>query len=121
MNDFMGSPEHRGPSVEHRGPDDERLDEIFRAYRVACEPREISPNFMPELWQKIDRVQNSMFSFRRIARGFVSAAAALSLVLATIAYPPAPDVSPVCNTAYVEALAAPSDAPSVAITRPALF
>jgi len=113
MNDFMESP-------EHRSPEDQRLDELFRAYRTACEPNEISANFMPELWQKIDRVQSSTFSFRKIARGFVSAAAALSLVLATVAYFPSHDVSPVYNTTYVEALAAHSDVDSADITRPDL-
>ena len=72
-------------SAEQRGPDDDRLDALFIAYRSACEPREVSANFMPELWGKIERVQSTTFSFRRIARGFVTAAAALSLAMGTVA------------------------------------
>ena len=102
MNDSMELP-------ERRGPEDERLDALFRAYRVACEPREISANFMPELWQKIDRVQSSTFSFRKIARGFVTASAALSLVLASLAFLPSIQMSPLNSASYEEALAAHND------------
>jgi len=96
-------------SPEHRGPDDERLDALFAAYRSACEPREVSANFMPELWGKIDRVQANTFSFRRVARGFVSAAAALTLGMATFAILPSHSFAPVYNVTYVEALAAHND------------
>jgi hypothetical protein len=87
---------------------DERLDSLFRAYYSACEPREVTANFMPELWQKIDKVQNATFSFRRISKVFVTAAAALSLVLAVVGVSiqdPKAD-----NVTYVEALAAHNDA-----------
>jgi len=89
---------------EHASPEDERLDELFRAYHMACEPREVSVNFMPELWQKIEKVQTATFSFRRIARSFVTAAAALSMVLAIIGFVPGRN-SPAYNVTYVEALA----------------
>jgi hypothetical protein len=102
MNESMNSP-------QHRSPEDERLDELFRAYRLACEPGEISANFMPELWGKIDLVQSATFSFRRIAKGFLTAAAALSLVLASIAFVPSRQISPVYSATYVEALAAHND------------
>jgi len=98
---------------EFQGGDDERLNALFRAYSVACEPRDVSPNFMPELWQKIEKVQGATFSFRRIARGFVTAAAGLSLVLASIAFLPSYHVSPIYSTTYVESLAAHADADAV--------
>ena len=104
MNESRISPE------EQRGPDDDRLDALFVAYRAVCEPREVSANFMPELWSKIERVQSTTFSFRRIARGFVTAAAALSLVMATVAVLPSTRHSPVYSVTYVEALAAHNDA-----------
>jgi hypothetical protein len=97
-------------SPEPRTPEDERLDALFLAYRSACEPREVSANFMPDLWQKIERVQSTTFSFRRIARGFVTVAAALSLVMATVAVLPTHQFSPVYSVTYVEALAAHNDA-----------
>jgi hypothetical protein len=93
---------------EPRSPGDERLDTLFRAYHIACEPREVSVNFMPELWQKIEKVQSARFSFHRIARSFVTAAAALSLVLAIVSFLPLQHSH--YNVTYVEALAAQNDA-----------
>jgi hypothetical protein len=96
-------------SPEHRSPEDERLDALFRAYHMACEAREVSPNFMPELWQKIEKVQNATFSFRRIAKSFVTAAAVLSMALAAIGFVPSRN-SAAYNVTYVEALAAHNEA-----------
>lgn len=96
-------------SPERRSPEDDHLDALFHAYRSACEPVEVSANFMPELWQKIDRVQSNTFSFRRIARGFLTAATALSLVLATLVVVPAWRSSPVYSATYIETLAEESD------------
>jgi hypothetical protein len=76
---------------------------------MACEPREVSVNFMPELWQKIEKVQSATFSFRRIARSFVTAAAALAMLLAIIGFLPRRN-SPLYNVTYVEALAAHNEA-----------
>jgi hypothetical protein len=90
---------------------EERLDALFKAYRMACEPREASVNFMPELWEKIERTQNATFSFRRIAKGFVTAAVALSMVLAIIGFMSSdPQNSAVVHGSYVEALAAHNEA-----------
>jgi hypothetical protein len=97
-------------SPEGRTPEDDRLDALFAAYRSACEPREVSANFTPELWQRIERAQAVTFSFRRVARGFATAAAALSLAMAMFAFVPFHEFSPVYNVTYVEALAANSDA-----------
>ena len=110
MNESRMSPE--------RGPEDERLEALFRAYRVACEPGEVSANFMPELWMRIEKAQSATFSFRRIARGFVTAAAALSLVLASVALLPSYQVSPIYSTTYVEALAAHGDVDAIDLSRP---
>jgi|ERR1051326_4637060 hypothetical protein len=65
----------------HRS-DDQRLDDLLRAYRAACPDRDASANFMPELWQRIEARQTFTFSFRRMANGFVTAALALTVVLA---------------------------------------
>ena len=94
---------------EHGSPEDERLDALFRAYHMACEPREVSVNFMPELWQKIEKAQSATFSFRRIARSFVTAALALSMVLAVGGFLPRRN-SAAYNVTYVEALAAHNEA-----------
>jgi hypothetical protein len=64
---------------------------------------------MPELWQKIERTQSATFSFRRISKGFVSAAAALSLALAVVCFVPARLSSPAYSVTYVDALGAHTD------------
>jgi len=108
MNSWYRSPQPRDADETEAGLklEDARLDSLFLAYHAACEPGEVSANFMPELWQKIEHVQNTTFSFRRIARGFLTAAAAMSLVLATLVVAPAPKTSAVYNATYVETLAA---------------
>jgi len=94
---------------ERRSPEDARLDNLFRAYHSACEPSQVNPNFMPELWMKIERTQNATFSFQRIAKGFLTAAAALSMALAVIGFLPTHSNSPVYSVSYVDALAAHND------------
>jgi len=94
----MNEPMHR------RSPEDERLDSLFGAYRQACEPRQVSAHFMPELWQKIERKQNARFSFQRISQGFVTAAAALSLALALIGFLPSSSNPLSSGLSYIEAL-----------------
>src|SRR6266849_2323967 len=94
---------------ERRSSEEARLDTMFRAYYSACEPGPVSANFMPELWQKIERVQSATFSFQRIAKGFVTAAAALSLALAVVGFFPMHLSSPQYNATYVDALAAHHD------------
>src|SRR5437764_12339751 len=101
--------ESMGPS-QFRSAEDERLDALFRAYYSACEPGQVSANFMPELWQKIERAQSATFSFQRISKGFVTAAAALSLALAVVGFIPMRPSSPAYSATYVEALAAHNDA-----------
>ncbi len=91
--------------MQRRSPEDERLDSLFGAYRQACEPREVSANFMPALWQKIERKQNARFSFQRISQGFVTAAAALSLALAVIGFLPSSQNAVASGVSYIEALA----------------
>jgi hypothetical protein len=63
---------------------DRKLDQLFRAYREACPDVEAGPNFMPQLWQKIERRQNLPFVMRRFARVFASAAAAACLVMSLL-------------------------------------
>jgi hypothetical protein len=87
-----------------RGNEDEKLDALFRAYRDACPDPEASANFMPTLWARIDSRQTFLFSFRRMANAFVTAAVALSIALGVYMSIPrsAPGSAP---ETYVEALA----------------
>ena len=85
-----------------RANDEERLDALFRAYRDACPSPEVSANFMPNLWQRIEARQTYAFSFRRMANAFVTAALALSIALGL--YMSIPRSTPYSQT-YIEALA----------------
>jgi len=85
-----------------RENNDGRLDRVFQAYRQACPDPEVSANFMPNLWQKIDARQRVAFSFSRMASAFVTAALALSLALGV--YLSVPSNSSYYSQSYVEAL-----------------
>ena len=99
-----------------RGSDDEKLDALFRAYARACPDRDPSPNFMPNLWQRIEARQNNAFSFRRMANALVTAAVALSIALGVYMSMPTP--GNYSQSSYIEALAEAKslDAPEIAGT-----
>jgi len=80
------------------------LDTLFAAYRLACPEPEPSPNFMPELWRKIEERRSVSYSFTRLTRAFVTAAAAICLVLTLLqsTLKTQPSLYP---QTYVEALA----------------
>ncbi|MBI3472406.1 MAG: hypothetical protein HY013_13720 [Candidatus Solibacter usitatus] len=86
-------------------PREQRFDALLKSYREACPDPEPSVNFMPHLWAKIERAQNASLGFRRIARGFVTAAAAVSLMMGALAVIPNSATSPIYTATYVETLA----------------
>jgi hypothetical protein len=94
----------------NHSPEDVQLDALFRAYHTACEPRPVNPNFMPELWQKIEKAQSAVFSFRRIAKRFVTAAVAVSMVWAIVAFLPSQQNAVGYSATYIDALAAHNEA-----------
>jgi hypothetical protein len=57
------------------------LDALFAAYRDACPAPEPSPDFMPRLWQAIEARRSTSYTFGRWTRAFVTAAAAICVVL----------------------------------------
>lgn len=61
--------------------EDIRLDPLFAAYREACPEVEPHANFMPELWQRIDARRSFWSLFTRDARTFITASAAVCLLL----------------------------------------
>lgn len=88
------------------GTSDEQLDALFRMYGEACRPPEASPEFMPQLWERIEARQTFAFSFRRMANALVTAAMAASIALGVyMALPHASPPNPSNYTSYVEALA----------------
>lgn len=84
---------------------DVRLDSMFRAYRQAHGDWTANPNFMPQLWSRIDRSRKGAQRFRRIAQGFVTAALALSLLMASLVSSPRYRSPEVYQATYVETLA----------------
>src|SRR5580693_6762331 len=95
------------------GNEDEKLNALFRAYRDACPDSEGSVNFMPTLWARIESRQTFLFSFRRMANAFVTAAVALSIALGV--YMSIPHSNPNSPQSYIEALAEarPLDTPDI--------
>lgn len=67
--------------MEEGSPKSEHLDQLFAAYRRACPDLDASPNFMPELWAKIEAREVSTNWFGRVAKALVTAALAASVIL----------------------------------------
>jgi hypothetical protein len=78
-----------------------QLDALLQAYRTAIPDPEASPAFMPGLWERIDARRK--FSLR-IARAFVTAAAALSLLLGAFLASPSLRNSLVYSATYLDIL-----------------
>jgi hypothetical protein len=104
----------RGNDDARRDSDEARLDALFQAYARACPDPEVSANFMPNLWQRIESRQRFTFSFRRMANALATAAVALSIALSV--YMSIPHTSPTLYAqTYIEALAEadPLDTPEI--------
>lgn len=82
---------------------DRELDLLLSRYRDACPDPEPSVNFMPRLWEKIESRQRFVLRLRRWTQGFVTAAAAASLLLAVLQVLPK-DRAVVYSATYLEAL-----------------
>jgi hypothetical protein len=86
--------------------DESGLDRLFGRYRQSCPDVEPSPNFMPVLWQKIEARHSFPFFFRKLGRSFVTASAALCLLLLVLNLA----VTPQNSVSYTDALMAESSA-----------
>jgi hypothetical protein len=64
--------------------DNQELDELFRRYRAACPDVEPGPNFMPGVWDRIERNRSFSLVFDRFARLLVTVSALACLVLAAL-------------------------------------
>jgi len=87
-----------------RGSEDQ-LDSLWRAYRAACPDREPGANFMPNLWRRIEARKNLAFSFQRMVRGFVTAAAAVTIAIGVYVSLPHTRATQASGVTYLEALA----------------
>jgi len=86
--------------------DEEALSRLLRVYRDVSPDPDASPNFMPQLWQRIESRRGSPFFLGRLAGGFVTAALALAMGMAVFLFIPHGLNSPFISESYVEALAA---------------
>ncbi len=60
---------------------EERLAALFAEYREACPDPDPGPDFMPQLWRRIDARRSFGNHLKRLARGFITAAAAAALLM----------------------------------------
>jgi len=95
-NDFQNDQPNEGS---------ERLSALFQAYRDVCPDPEASPNFMPQLWQKIEARERVSSVFGRLARNLVTAALAVSTLMAIAVSIEHSRSGPLPSETYVEILA----------------
>ena len=81
------------------------LDVLFAAYRDACPDAEPGDQFMPAMWRKIEARQNSALFLSRWSKIFVTAAAALTLLMSVVLIPRFQTID-VYSASYVDVLAA---------------
>jgi len=89
-----GEPQQLPPEVEA----------LFANYRRALPDNEGNPDFMPKLWERIEAQKRITYSFRRLASGFVSAAAAMAMLFAAALWVPTPGSNHPNSSTYVEVL-----------------
>ncbi len=84
--------------------DDQGLDRIFQLYRSACPDPDVSANFMPALWQRIESGRSFWFVFQRFARTAMAGCAVLTLLLLALNFVSANTTLP--QPSYADALVA---------------
>ena len=85
----------------------DKLDALWVAYREATPDPDSGPEFMPNLWQKIEarRVETTSV-FRRLAKICVMATVALALVMSVVLIPHNSNDEAFYSGTYVDVLAA---------------
>src|SRR5580698_8639589 len=68
-------------AMEPANSNEAQLNELFRAYRLACPDPEPGANFMPAIWAGIEAREVSTNWFGRVAKTLVTAALAASVIL----------------------------------------
>jgi len=93
---------------ERKAPDgrlEAELTQLFARYREALPDPEATPEFMPKLWRRVEARQRSNRDLRRLAQGFVTAAALVSLVIGIFLSLPQGRMSAFYTNTYLEILA----------------
>lgn len=87
---------------EHNAQGSEaRLSGLFAEYREVFPDPEPSARFMPGLWEKIDARRSFAYRLKRLSQAFVTAAAAVCLLMGLYLARPEPSTD-----TYLEVLAA---------------
>ena len=87
-----------------------RFNDLMVAYTTACGTPEDSANFMPHLWERIEARRRQVFPIRQWAQRFITAGAAICLVLGLVLITPIPqNNSTISLASYLEALADEND------------
>jgi hypothetical protein len=85
-------------NIERNTPQDEltlpgEVQALFACYREAAPDREPTADFTPGLWNKIEARRGFTYNFGRLARRFVTAAAAICLIMSVGLIDPATSTS----------------------------
>src|SRR5579862_4267228 len=82
----------------------DELSRLFASYKAAVPDLEASPNFMPELWRRVEGRRSILLRVKKLSQVFLAAAAALSIVFVTLLSVPA-FTHPDGSGSYIELLA----------------
>lgn len=82
-----------------------RLDSLFAAYRGSVADPEPGADFMPRVWRGIEARRSIPISLRHLAQSFITAAAAICLLLSVLFLRPAAQLSVFTTASYVDVLA----------------
>lgn len=92
--------------MERMDENNSKLDVLFAEYRAACPDMDGGPNFVPQLWQRIEARRRAMtFWFRRWAEVCVLATIGMSVLITTLLIPHY-QRDPVYQVTYLDVLAA---------------
>lgn len=80
---------------------DQHLDKLFGQYRAACPDVNPNPNFMPQVWARIEARRKSERGLLRWANSFAMATALLVVILGVLSYR---NPNPLPQRAYIEKL-----------------
>ena len=97
---MFGKTFQKGP--DRLGPE---LESVFASYSKAVQVPEACPEFMPALWARIEQRHNAAHGFRRVASRFVTAAAAICLMLSVGLWTPPASTQTHTAASYVDYLA----------------
>jgi hypothetical protein len=89
------------------------LNDLFAGYKATMPDLDPSPDFMPELWKKIEARQTLVVRIKKLTQVFVAAAAAICVILALLLTVPSTNKTIISGN-YVDALAEIHPAESLA-------